>query len=481
MSIALYKATVTAANTTKTFAHDSGTGDNRLLIVKVNSTAAVSAVTYAGVALTNTDGAASAMTVTNATSGSITSIWKLVAPASGTNNVVVTVSSSYLYVIAETWTGVHQTTPLGTFGSATGNDTTPTVTITSATDEVVTDAVAAASLTRANTVITVGSGQTSEGSLLWLDLTFASGYAFRGAGSYETGAASTVMSWTAAGTSQWGILAVPIKPQTAGGGGAADPPTPPAGATLGVGIAEVGIVPKRAAPDFSPSSASGTIGILENQQADWEASGMFPKVLQGTLVGDGIIWDDVWTIPSVAPAGAISISALPTQNAPTASLIVATQDLLVQYPLPVSGSPTTTAYPQLPIAQDTSAGAQNPENLLPVFYPSAFDAGGRLLELVAVQCVGQNFTDEVDSWSIAVRPDDTEPWSAQQRQKSAEALFWMTSGNYGRVWRIAASIQDGDQDDPIGPSGSQIIGWFREVDADPATYSQRARAVPEVS
>ena len=67
MSIALYKATVTAANITKTFAHDSGTGDNRLLIVKVNSTAAVSAVTYAGVALTNTDGAASAMTVTNAT------------------------------------------------------------------------------------------------------------------------------------------------------------------------------------------------------------------------------------------------------------------------------------------------------------------------------------------------------------------------------------------------------------------------------
>lgn len=477
MAIALAGTTTNPTHSTKSFSHNSGQGDNRLLIVKVTSINTVTAVTYAGVSLTNTDGAAAAMSVTG-TSGAISSIWKLVAPATGSNTVVVTGPVSNVHIVAETWTGVHQTTPLGTFGSATGTSTAPSVTITSATDEVVTDIVGASAALVSNTALTVGSGQTSEGTLVALSF---GGTAVRSGASYETGAASTVMSWTTVGTCSWQIGAVPIKPAASGGGSTpVTPPTPPAGATLGVGIAEVSVVPRRTAPDFSPST-SANISTPENQQADWEASGMFPKVLQGTVQEGQIIWDDVWTLPSVAPAGAISISALPTQNSPTASLLVATQDVLVQYPLPVSGSPTTTAYPQLPLASTTTAEANAPENLLPLFYPSAFDGGGKLLDLVAVQCVGQNFTDGVDSWAISVRPDDTEPWSPIQRQYQAEALFWMESRTFGRVWRIAAQILDGDQDDPIGPSGSQIIGWFREVDADPGVYSQRARSSPEVS
>lgn len=454
-------------------------GDNRMLLVKVvftNVLRAVSTITYAGQSLTKTDGAAADMTVEN-TTGRV-EIWKLVAPPVGTADVVITVDGAVrLGAVIETWTDVHQTIPLGTFASATGTSTPPSVAVTSATSEIVTDCVSTYSTSTSHS-LSVGSSQTSIGNTTY----YATGVSsFRIGASYEAGASSVTMSWDTSSV-VWAIGGVPIKPVTAGGGGGTTPPTPPAGATLGIGLAEVGIVPKRASPDFSPVVAgSSTYNVLENQQGDWEASGMFPKVLQGTLVGDQIIWDDIYTIPSVAPAGAICISALPTQNSPTQSLLVATQNLLVQYPLPVSGSPTTTAYPQLPIAVTSTTQAQNPESLLPIFYPSAFDAGGRVLELVAVQCVGQNFTDEVDAWAISVRPDDTEPWSTTVRQKSAEALFWMTSGNYGRVWRLAAQILDGDQDDPIGPSGSQIIGWFREVKVDPATYSQRARAIPEVS
>lgn len=195
----------------RTFSHTCS-GSNRLLIVDVcndedSSAVTVSSVTYNGVALTQR--------ITVNRSNSIrASIWYLIAPATGANNVVVTLASSQEFVAAaRSYTGVSQTTPLGTAASANATSTAPSVNVSSAADELVHDVV---DVIGSNTY-TIGAGQTER----WTKTASSSGVVdvVNARGSTEVGAATTTMSWTLALSDLWVIAAVPIKPSAAAGGG----------------------------------------------------------------------------------------------------------------------------------------------------------------------------------------------------------------------------------------------------------------------
>lgn len=101
---------------------------NRLLLVWINwlrnGTEISTAPTYAGVSLTH---------VANyvMTAGPYGSLWRLVAPATGANNLVITHNGSTFTAFIGSYYGVDQTTPLGTvssdvaFGPATSTSLSP--------------------------------------------------------------------------------------------------------------------------------------------------------------------------------------------------------------------------------------------------------------------------------------------------------------------------------------------------------------------
>ncbi|HEX9895911.1 MAG TPA: hypothetical protein VGA78_18410, partial [Gemmatimonadales bacterium] len=195
---------------TLTISHTTGSGSNRLMLVGisfVNDRAeTVTSVNYNGVALTSVG------TATSVDDARV-EIWRLIAPPTGTYNVIITFSAPLrraATVGVMTFTGVHQTTPLGTFASATGQapTTEPSVNVTSASGELVFDTVACESCTS----LTVGAGQTQRWNLQEL----SGAPATLGAGSTEAGAASVTMSWTRGSDDHWAIGAVSIKPASGG-------------------------------------------------------------------------------------------------------------------------------------------------------------------------------------------------------------------------------------------------------------------------
>ena len=182
---------------TISFQHTTGTGTNRLLIVGVSIKEAktVSSVTYNGLALTK------AGAVSNS-GNARAEIWYQVAPPSGTSNVVVKISGNSDIVIgAATFTGVNQTTPLGTFASQTGSTSTASVVAVSAPGEWVFDSVAV----RDVAFINAGAGQAQR----WNPTAFSN---FQGGASTEPGAASVTMSWALQLGKPWAIGTVAIKP-----------------------------------------------------------------------------------------------------------------------------------------------------------------------------------------------------------------------------------------------------------------------------
>lgn len=182
-------------------------GNNRLIVVGVSiyqlGSQTVSSVVFKGSENFTQIGSCSA---TN--SFMRTDMWRLIAPTTGSGDIVITLSAS---VDDTGWTtgavlynGADQTTPLGTCVTASGASTTPTVDVSSAATEIVQDAVITeASLTG------VGSGQTER----WRIDTGAGGG--KGGGSTETGSATTTMSWTKGGSNNWAISAVAVKPAAA--------------------------------------------------------------------------------------------------------------------------------------------------------------------------------------------------------------------------------------------------------------------------
>lgn len=186
-------------------------GSDRLLLLFVahyHSSNTISSASYNGVSMTAvTNGAA----VTGSGYLCFITTFYLVAPATGSNTVSVTPSGGLFDfgACAISLSDVHQTVPLGTAANATGYDTTPTVTVSSATGELVVDGLVIMN----SGTLTVGAGQTQH----WNAPT-ANAF-IRYAGSTESGAASTTMSWSNSSSQTWAIVAVPIKPTGGGSGG----------------------------------------------------------------------------------------------------------------------------------------------------------------------------------------------------------------------------------------------------------------------
>jgi hypothetical protein len=193
----------TGTATPITVSHATGSGTDRLMLVGISGASTgpnldVSGVTYGGVALS--------LVGTRAYAG-YQKIWiyGLVAPATGTADVVVTFSiapAGGAIVGVMTFTGVNQSVPLGTFASATGNSITPSVDVSSASGELVFDTV-----NHFWGPLTAGAGQTQRWSRQSANIT--------GGGSTEPGASTVTMSWTAFASNTWAIGAVPIKPAAA--------------------------------------------------------------------------------------------------------------------------------------------------------------------------------------------------------------------------------------------------------------------------
>jgi hypothetical protein len=198
--------TGSGASTPITVSHTTS-GADRLMLVGIsgeNTSIAVSGVTYGGVSLS---------LVGTGLRSNWMGVWiyQLVAPATGTANVVVSFSTAPAWgciVSVVTFTAVDQTTPLGIFATDNNAGTPATVNVSSATGELVFDTLA---VNGSGANPAVGGGQTQRWNLLnggvW------------GAGSTEPGAASVTMSWTLV-SNEWVIGAVPIKPVVL-------PPCPP--------------------------------------------------------------------------------------------------------------------------------------------------------------------------------------------------------------------------------------------------------------
>lgn len=184
-------------------------GTNRILTVAVrvfddtnDTERTVASVTYNGVALTRIDRQAQ---------GNIASeLWYLVAPATGTNTVLVTLGAANDFSGASSvsFTGVDQSSPINTSAKAAGSSLEATVDVTTT----VTNCVAIDSTVKYNTteIPSIGSGQTNN-----IQSSVGSGYGIYGVSSYELKAfaGAVTMNWTWTTTARdWAIVVAALTP-----------------------------------------------------------------------------------------------------------------------------------------------------------------------------------------------------------------------------------------------------------------------------
>lgn len=137
-------------------------------------------------------------------------IYQLVAPTTGTKTLRASFTGTGDKVVGVmTFTGVDQTTPLGTCAVANGDGGPATVNVTSATGELVFDTIAS------DENVTANASQTVRWDVV--------GTTTDGGASTKAGASTVTMSWTT-GATGWAIGAVPIKPVS----GPTPTPTPTA-------------------------------------------------------------------------------------------------------------------------------------------------------------------------------------------------------------------------------------------------------------
>lgn len=207
-------ATFTASGANSfNFNHVTTTTANRLLLVGVSmnitavATAKVTGVTYGGSPLTlvgSQNDTANTQRV---------EMWYLLAPASGTQSVVVSVNLPTAGTVgvvagATTFTDVDQTVPLGTFVSASGAAAGYSqLNVPSVVNGMVLDTLSI----NGNETITVPAWQTSE----WNRTSAVNANGATGSGSIWAGAPSLPYSETFSANSNWSMGAVSINPSTA--------------------------------------------------------------------------------------------------------------------------------------------------------------------------------------------------------------------------------------------------------------------------
>jgi hypothetical protein len=193
----------TTGSTSLTWNHTCA-GTNRLLTVAVAvganpDTALTTTATYNGVAMTSVGRVQS-----NGVSEGYVQMFRLVAPATGTNTVAVTVSGGTPNALtggSVSFTSVNQTTPLGTPATATGSVGGPTVALSgTTTGNLVVDAAC------------VGSGISTSGQTLrWSRNTNTNTAAGNGASSTAAAGGTVTMSYSINSADFWGILAVEVR------------------------------------------------------------------------------------------------------------------------------------------------------------------------------------------------------------------------------------------------------------------------------
>lgn len=172
-------------DTTYTFSHTVGSGSNRMLIVGVSlldtgTGKEVGSVTYGGTSMTQ---------ITNLTgSGIRIQIFRLMAPAEGTANIVVDIegiSANKAALGAISYFGVDQGTPTENQTSLSSEGTSSSISVTSETDDLVMDIVGT---DKAIADTAAGPGQTRR----W---TAAAESGKETSSSTESGASSVTMDW----------------------------------------------------------------------------------------------------------------------------------------------------------------------------------------------------------------------------------------------------------------------------------------------
>jgi hypothetical protein len=159
-------------------------------------------VTYNGVALTFAGAA------TNGTGRS--EIWYLTAPASGTHSVVVTApNATAVTATSMSFTGVNQTTPLGSTAGAIGTSTSPQVSLASAVGEPVFDVMGAVGTTAPTVAGATQTVRKTNTTSTGLDRVVIGSSTAPGAG-----ATSVTMQWTIP-SADWAEIAVPIQASSA--------------------------------------------------------------------------------------------------------------------------------------------------------------------------------------------------------------------------------------------------------------------------
>jgi hypothetical protein len=132
-------------------------------------------------------------------------LWYRIGTLSGAQTVSVTMDAAQKIVAgAVSFTGAHQTSPIGNHNGANAFSDIATVTLASAAGEIVVDTVAV----QRSLTLTVGSGQTER----WNATSGPGAQQITGGGSTEAGAASVTMSWSISAVESWAISAVSIKP-----------------------------------------------------------------------------------------------------------------------------------------------------------------------------------------------------------------------------------------------------------------------------
>lgn len=209
MAVVLDTATSTfqLGNSDITLSHTC-TGSDLLLLVGIAHSAGdlsdVSGVTYNSVPMTRL----SSINNSDSSANIRSTIYYLVAPSVGANNIVVSISGPpcAMNVIGASFTGVDQSTPLGTAAtSTTNNSTTPSVTVSSASGELVFDIEGAH-----NTITTFTADNTKIKEQIQASTCAAA--------STAPGAASVNMSWVlnpARWSAQVGVSIKPVSAPTA--------------------------------------------------------------------------------------------------------------------------------------------------------------------------------------------------------------------------------------------------------------------------
>jgi hypothetical protein len=189
--------------TTLSWPHTVGTANNRLLLVGLSygNGQQLLGVTYGGQPLRRR------LVQNGPGNQNRIEVWYVLAPPSGTANVVATLTNaSHVVGGAVSFTAVDQSRPFGESASASGQTTTASVNVSdTSSDQVVFSIIAATE--GANPIIVTG-GQTAA----WNNGSGTTSSDILGAGATAPGADSALVSYALATSQPWALGAVALKP-----------------------------------------------------------------------------------------------------------------------------------------------------------------------------------------------------------------------------------------------------------------------------